>query len=143
MTAKSYSGLRSTPDISSSHQQSRPSFICTLVPTRLTTMHVLTSGQSVRASSASRFSGISLPPLKPPSAVISILAPQSFMRLLSEAALYPPKTTLWITPMRAQASMAIGSSGTMGRYIATLSPFLTPWPFSTVANLQTSRWSNW
>ena len=30
-------------------------------------------------------------------------------------ALKPPKTTLWTAPMRAQASMAMASSGTSGR----------------------------
>ena len=36
------------------------------------------------------------------------------MRAFSASAEKPPKTTLWVTPSRAQASMAIGSSGIIG-----------------------------
>ena len=36
------------------------------------------------------------------------------MRVLSASAEKPPNTTLWMMPSRAQASMAIGSSGTIG-----------------------------
>jgi hypothetical protein len=46
---------------------------------------------------------------------MSIFAPQSWMRSRSAAAEKPPNTTEWIAPMRAQASMAIGSSGIIGR----------------------------
>ena len=36
------------------------------------------------------------------------------MRSFRLSALKPPKTMLWIAPMRVQASMAMASSGTMG-----------------------------
>jgi len=38
----------------------------------------------------------------------------SSMRLASSFAAKPPKTTEWMAPMRAQASMAITASGTIG-----------------------------
>jgi len=47
--------------------------------------------------------------------VTSSLAPQLSMRALRASALKPPKTTMWMAPMRAQASMTIGSSAIMGR----------------------------
>ena len=37
------------------------------------------------------------------------------MRSLRASAEKPPKTTLWMAPMRAQASMEMASSGIMGR----------------------------
>jgi len=37
------------------------------------------------------------------------------MRSWIAFALKPPKITLWIAPIRAQASIAIGSWGIMGR----------------------------
>jgi hypothetical protein len=43
----------------------------------------------------------------------------------------------------ADASMLIGSSGTMGRYIVILSPFFIPSFFSAEANLFTSSHSCW
>ena len=38
----------------------------------------------------------------------------SWMRSRTASGEKPPKITLWAAPIRAQASMAIGSSGTMG-----------------------------
>ena len=38
----------------------------------------------------------------------------SSTRLASSAAAKPPNTTEWIAPIRAQASIAITASGTMG-----------------------------
>ena len=38
----------------------------------------------------------------------------SSMRVASSLEEKPPKTTEWIAPRRAQASMAIGASGTIG-----------------------------
>ena len=46
---------------------------------------------------------------------MTISLPQSWMRFFSDSAENPPKTTLWMAPIRAQASMAMGSSGTIGR----------------------------
>ena len=39
----------------------------------------------------------------------------SSMRAASSGAAKPPKTTEWMAPMRAQASMAMGAAGIMGR----------------------------
>ena len=82
---------------------------------RLTTMHASTLGHSNSASSAAALSGTLRPPRMPSSAVISSFAPQSWMRSRSALAEKPPKTTEWIAPMRAHASIAIGSSGIIGR----------------------------
>jgi hypothetical protein len=38
----------------------------------------------------------------------------SSMRLASSGEAKPPKTTEWMAPMRAQASIAMTASGTMG-----------------------------
>ena len=78
-------------------------------------MHVSTVGHSYSAVSASDFSGTTRPPRRPSSAVMSIVAPQSWIRSRSATALKPPKTTEWIAPIRAQASMAMASSGIIGR----------------------------
>ncbi len=94
--------------------------------------------QCSTASSAVSFKFIVFPPLYPPSAVINILAPASIMRSARAFAEKPAKTTEWIAPILAQASIEIASSGTIGRYIATLSPFLMPLSLSTLANLFTS-----
>ena len=40
---------------------------------------------------------------------------ESLMRSRSDSELKPPKTTLWMAPMRAHASIAIASSGMSGR----------------------------
>jgi hypothetical protein len=56
-----------------------------------------------------------LPRRKPPSAVMTSLAWQSKMRSATDWALKPPKTTECTAPMRAQASMAMAASGTIGR----------------------------
>ncbi len=50
----------------------------------------------------------------------------SSMRVASSGAAKPPKTTEWMAPMRAQASMPISASGSIGRYRITRSPRLTP-----------------
>jgi len=72
-------------------------------------------GVSARASSALAFRGVTLPPRGPPSAVTSTFASQSLMRSRNESAEKAPNTTEWGAPMRAQASIEIGSSGIMGR----------------------------
>ena len=46
----------------------------------------------------------------------------------------PPKTTLWMAPIRAQACMAITPSSVMGMYTSTRSPFWMPCAFSALAN---------
>ncbi len=72
-------------------------------------------GHSSTAVSAVSFSGTMLPRRHAPSPVMSTLAPASWMRSRSESDEKPPNTTEWAAPMRAHASSAIGSSGTMPR----------------------------
>lgn len=57
----------------------------------------------------------------------------SVMRWARASAEKPPNTTECTAPIRAQASMAIGSSHTSGMYIATASPLTTPFFFSQFA----------
>ncbi len=64
---------------------------------------------------------------------------QSWILSLSALAEKPPNTMLCIAPILAHASIDIASSGIMGRYIVTRSPFLTPFLSMTLANLFTSR----
>ena len=66
------------------------------------------------ASSAADLRSTGRPRRQPPSAVMSSRACASLMRLASASAEKPPKTTVCGAPMRAQASMAMGSSGIMG-----------------------------
>ncbi len=87
----------------------------TSLPVRLSTTTLFTPGQSLSASSVVSLSGTMRPPRYPPSAVITTSLLQSWMRFRSDSEEKPPNTTLWIAPMRAQASMAMGSSGTIGR----------------------------
>ena len=66
------------------------------------------------ASSACPLRWTGLPRRQPPSAVMSTLAWASLMRPARASAEKPPKTTVWGAPSRAQASIAIGSSGIIG-----------------------------
>ena len=62
-------------------------------------------------------------------------------RVFPAADILPPegtKTIEWIAPIRAQASIAIGNSGTIPMYRITRSPFSTPSERRTLANLHTS-----
>ena len=77
-----------------------------MLPVRWTMNTNWTVGQAITASSTVRFSGISLPPRRPSSAVITALALESLMRSRRLSALKPANTTLCTAPMRAQASMA-------------------------------------
>ena len=61
-----------------------------------------------------QLSGTGLPLRMPASAVTISVGVASSMREASEAIEKPPKTTEWIAPMRAQASMAKIASGTIG-----------------------------
>ena len=54
------------------------------------------------------------PPRSPLSAVMTKRLSQSVMRPASASGEKPPKTTEWIAPMRAQASMASVPSTTIG-----------------------------
>ncbi len=101
--------------VSSWYQKSRPGSMSTTFCVRETTMQLSTVGHSRSASSAIALSGMMRPPRRPSSAVMSILQAQSWMRSRSDWAEKPPKTIEWIAPMRAHASMTIGSSGIIGR----------------------------
>ena len=85
------------------------------MPVCFTTMQALTEGLSAMAASAAVLSGVGRPPRRPVSAVIMTVASALTARSRSASAEKPPNTTQWMAPMRAQASMATGSSGIMGR----------------------------
>ena len=99
----------------SSHQMSRPGCMAMSWPVRFRTTTVWTSGHSFSASSAFFLSGTMDPRRKPPSAVMRTRDSASWIRSRTASGAKPPKITLWGAPMRAQASMAMGSSGTIGR----------------------------
>ena len=103
------------PFICSCHQTSRPAFISTASLVRRTTRQLFTVGVSASGASTFALSGTDLPRRQPPSAVMQSFAPQSLMRSRSASAEKPPKTTVCVAPMRAQASMAIAASGIIGR----------------------------
>ena len=65
-------------------------------------------------------------PLKLPSEVMTILHDESFILADSAPAENPANMTEWIAPIRAQANTLTASSGIMGKYIATRSPFWIP-----------------
>ena len=92
---------------------SRPGFIGTSAPVRVTTITVATSRCSSAASTL-RFEGICLPPRTPSSAVITATASQSAMRPARLSGEKPPNTTEWTAPIRAQASIAAAASGIIG-----------------------------
>ncbi len=71
-------------------------------------------GHCSSAWSAARFKGTTWPRRNPPSAVIRATAPASLMRSRRLSALKPPNTTECGAPMRAQASIAITTSGIIG-----------------------------
>jgi len=96
------------------HQTSRGAFHATALPARRTTRTVCTAGHSAIPSSTAVFSGAALPRRKPPSAVITATQPPSWTRSRMALALKPPKITECGAPMRAQASSATASSGTIG-----------------------------
>ena len=72
-----------------------------------------TVGASLTASSAIAFSGIAVPFRQASSWVISSFAPVLSSRSPSEDAEKPPKTTTCGAPIRAHASIATASSGTI------------------------------
>ena len=81
---------------------------------RSTTTVLRTSGQRSSASSTTDFSGTVAPLRQPPSAVSTTRASQSRIRVASASAENPPNTTVCGAPMRAQASIAMTVSGTIG-----------------------------
>ena len=82
---------------------------------RRTTSTFSIVGHIATASSAMSLSGMICPRRHAPSPVMTSLQEASWMRSARADAAKPPKTTEWIAPMRAQASIEIGSSGTMPR----------------------------
>ena len=66
-------------------------------------------------SSTAAFIGIGSPRRSVASAVTSALASENSIRSFTDSAEKPPKTTLWIAPIRAQASIAATASGSIGR----------------------------
>ena len=104
------------PAIASCHHRSRPASNATSSPVRRTTTMCSMLGHSAAAWSALAFIG--MPPLGPRKAVswvISSLQVESLMRSRSDSAEKAPNTIECTAPMRAQASMAIASSGTICR----------------------------
>ncbi len=59
------------------------------------------------------------------------------MRLASSAAANPPNTTECTAPSRAQASMVMAASGTIGMVMTTRSPRATPSAASAPATFAT------
>ena len=100
-------------------------------------------GVCFSASSTAAFSFTSPPRRQPPSAVTTTLQLASVIRSINAALEKPPKMTECVAPIRAQASIAIASSGMSGRYSATRSPVSTPACLRTFAKRQTSLWSCW
>ncbi len=88
------------------YQRSRVGFMSTAAPVRLTTTTQSTPPVLATAASTLAFSGTFLPPRRPSSAVMTTLDWQSVMRWARLSGEKPAKTTEWIAPIRAQASIA-------------------------------------
>ena len=99
----------------SCQKTSRPSVIGGSVSPRLTTTTCSMAGRSPSISSTASFIGVGSPRRMVASAVTRHFASLNSIRSLTEVAEKPPKTTLWTAPMRAQASIAAGVSGIIGR----------------------------
>ena len=65
--------------------------------------------------STSSLTGAGLPLRRATFTVISALASENSMRSFTEFGEKPPKTTLWIAPIRVQAMIAPTTSGIIGR----------------------------
>ena len=115
MGSQAQSSAMSGAPISSSHQQSRPAVQGTSAPVRLTTITCSIEGHSLMASSALALRSEVLPARRPWSIVMSTRDWLSCTRWRRASAENPPKTTLWGSPSRAQASMATGRCHTIGR----------------------------
>ena len=88
-------------------------------------------------------SGIRLPARHPSSLVIRYSQAMSFIRSDSASALNPPKTTVNGAPIRASASIAIGSSGIIPMYTPTCVPRSIPICRKAFAARTTSSWRSW
>ncbi len=104
------------------------------MPQRSTTITCSISGSPSSTSSTADFIGVGSPRRIVASAVISAFAPETSMRSATELAEKPPKTTLWIAPIRVQASIATAASGTIGMKMPTTSPLPTPSDRRPLAN---------
>ena len=96
------------------HQTSRPSVQGTSWFVRRATITVRTLGHSLIASSAFRFNSATAPRRYPPSAVMTTGDFASLIRSRSDSGEKPAKTTECGAPMRAQARMAMATSGIIG-----------------------------
>ena len=83
-------------------------------PVRRATTTCSTHGVSATAASTCPFSPTTAPRRQPPSAVTTTRASASRIRSRRASEENPPNTTEWGAPIRAQASMAVGSSGIIG-----------------------------
>ena len=83
-------------------------------PVRLSTITCFTVGDFLSASSTFFLRGSCEPRRQPPSAVITATALASSLRSAIASLENPPKITECTAPIRAQASMAITSSGVIG-----------------------------
>ena len=113
---------------------SRPSVIGAPLSARLTTKIRSIDFTSPMTSSTDSLIAAVLPLRRAPSTVTSAFASENSMRSLTDSAEKPPKTTLWIAPMRAHASIATATSGIIGRKIPTTSPLPMPLSLSALAN---------
>ena len=93
---------------------SRPSSIGVSSSVRFTTTTCSIFGRLERISSTFSFIGIGLPRRSDVLQVTSTLASETSMRSLTASTEKPPKTTLCVAPIRAQASIAAGVSGIIG-----------------------------
>ena len=106
-------GSSGWPSTTDAQVTSRPAVIVALWPVRSKTITVATFGARASASSALAFSGTVRPRRQPSSWVMRTSHSMSVSRPASASAENPPNTTVNGAPRRAQASMAIASSGTM------------------------------
>ncbi len=81
---------------------------------------------SASASSALTLWSTSVPLRKYPSIVMRTRLPESAILVPQALPLNPPKTSECTTPSRAQASITIGSSATIGMCSVTRSPAFSP-----------------
>ncbi len=124
----------------SCHQTSLPDTIKSSACPVLRTTRAFSIGLSALIASLTFcFNSTILPRLYPPSAVIINLDCESSTLSRIDSALNPPKITLCGAPILAHASIEITNSGTIGRYMVTLSPLCTPRLFRALAHLLTSR----
>ena len=72
----------------------------------------------------------------------STVEPESAIRCPAAVPENPANTCEWTMPSRAAASIATGSSGTIGMWNVIRSPAFSPSSFSTAANSLTRTYSS-